>query len=595
MNFIFLREIFYSFDATNGHKSPHKPIAAAFTAPTQPPPASTSTCATMLSAEHYSLEHSAVKKLLDTRQREVTYMTDRLNSVGVQASVTAGFVITVLVGVGRIDAINEENEHYVLPVTVYLFWGSSAASIACCVHCILNALFCNIWGPGLALRGPEGSVSKAFFIMLQERHHIVGAFVGAIFFFVFQIICGFWILDVIPGEYSGYALFASIVLAIGLCVTTFFLNRMDKRMAWSHVADGKDGSGLDSFGTSGDTYRTESSRRHRNSSNRSDTRGTNLRIMDQAMKLTEGETPDDMLSQLLREQGGGDQAASAAAALNQTPKGAQKRKNKAHNRVDSNAEEADPSATAPSDAAHRKLNSHGSLRSMFHLNRTTPPKESEASQVVSEAEQASKATGEKTMENPLTTERTRAASKESPKKESKIKQMFHRHAKSSPQVELTEQPKSGVSGSGEEKRNENRVKKSSVYGPSLEVFKEPSRTQYMHRGYVEKRGKRFGHWKKTYMCLANTRVFFFHDEKKFVHFLQTPIGERHPPKSMSLKGYEVLVKTDSNGTHPTIVLSSISHSAVGNSQRNREIRVPDGDIAMRKWVVKLMAACLISH
>ena len=45
----------------------------------------------MLSAEHYSLEHSAVKKLLDTRQREVTYMTDRLNAVGIDGKGLARF------------------------------------------------------------------------------------------------------------------------------------------------------------------------------------------------------------------------------------------------------------------------------------------------------------------------------------------------------------------------------------------------------------------------------------------------------------------------------------------------------------------------
>ena len=34
----------------------------------------------MLSAEHYALEHRAVQALLDIRQREVAYMTERFNS-----------------------------------------------------------------------------------------------------------------------------------------------------------------------------------------------------------------------------------------------------------------------------------------------------------------------------------------------------------------------------------------------------------------------------------------------------------------------------------------------------------------------------------
>ena len=97
------------------------------------------------------------------------------------------------------------------------------------------------------------------------------------------------------------------------------------------------------------------------------------------------------------------------------------------------------------------------------------------------------------------------------------------------------------------------------------------------------------------MCLANTRIFFFRDEEDFVQFLRTPIADRDPPKSMSLRGYEILVKTPRQGTLPTIVLSSMHQGFVGDNGRDREIRVPEGHETMRQWVVKLMAACLISH
>ena len=44
------------------------------------------------------------------------------------------------------------------------------------VYCVINTTFLIIWGPGLALRGPEGSMKRAVEGMLQERQQVYQAF-----------------------------------------------------------------------------------------------------------------------------------------------------------------------------------------------------------------------------------------------------------------------------------------------------------------------------------------------------------------------------------------------------------------------------------
>ena len=90
------------------------------------------------------------------------------------------------------------------------FWASSALALACAMHCIINSTFAAVWGPGLSLRGPEGSVSKAYWGMTRERKHIMVSYVGALFFFVLQSIFAFHILDGITGA-SPSSIIATVV------------------------------------------------------------------------------------------------------------------------------------------------------------------------------------------------------------------------------------------------------------------------------------------------------------------------------------------------------------------------------------------------
>jgi hypothetical protein len=107
----------------------------------------------MLSAENVALENRAIRLMLQIREKELNYITNKYNAMGTQAALVGGFTVTTLTSI----TISEN-----IPFTVrWLFFAFSSISLSCSISCILNATFVTVWGPGLALRGPRGSMAKA--------------------------------------------------------------------------------------------------------------------------------------------------------------------------------------------------------------------------------------------------------------------------------------------------------------------------------------------------------------------------------------------------------------------------------------------------
>eukprot|EP00948_MAST-09A_sp_MAST-9A-sp1_P003721 g3721.t1 len=156
-------------------------------------------------------------------------MTDRLNAIGTQASLIGGFVVTALTAVTAQDP-------NVSPIARDLFWISSALALAASIHCILNATFLAIWGPGLALRGPDGSVSKAFHEMRNETRHIQISYTIAVSGFTVQAATTFFILDGTPG-WTIIAFVCCGIIGIYFALTAFAIFRIRNRF-FKHMKTG---------------------------------------------------------------------------------------------------------------------------------------------------------------------------------------------------------------------------------------------------------------------------------------------------------------------------------------------------------------------
>ena len=180
----------------------------------------------MLAAEHFALQSRLVQQLASVKQRELCavrtfprhcaaliadhpplrrdFMLTRYQNIGLQSALVGGFAIQTLV------SVNPSGPETADPVE-YMFFTIGLMTVLCNVHVITCTLFVGNWAPGLALRGPTGSLSRAFDATMGERKHITYAFICGLVMFVVQTVIAVWVEDGING-FSPHVSHASVSL-----------------------------------------------------------------------------------------------------------------------------------------------------------------------------------------------------------------------------------------------------------------------------------------------------------------------------------------------------------------------------------------------
>ena len=148
-------------------------------------------------------------------------MLTRYQSIGLQSALVGGFAIQTLV------SVNPSGPETADPVE-YMFFTIGLLTVLCNVHVITCTLFVGNWAPGLALRGPTGSLSRAFDATMGERKHITYSFIAGLVMFVVQTVIAVWVEDGINGFSPHVFISAFIAIAAG-ATTTYHLNRMKNR------------------------------------------------------------------------------------------------------------------------------------------------------------------------------------------------------------------------------------------------------------------------------------------------------------------------------------------------------------------------------
>ena len=108
----------------------------------------------MQRAEQELLLQNSNQEVLAIRQQELTYFSTFFNSFSLQAALLAGFVLNSLND-------NEYDRFAGHQLADYVYWIFSAVLFAAALHCILTTVYCTVYGAGLALRGPVGSMIRA--------------------------------------------------------------------------------------------------------------------------------------------------------------------------------------------------------------------------------------------------------------------------------------------------------------------------------------------------------------------------------------------------------------------------------------------------
>lgn len=111
--------------------------------------------------------------LLNIRQLELNYYLQLNLSLGTQAALVGGFVTQVFTQQPR----NNTMEKYYVDVWQDVAWITSSACVALCIHVIVCTMCMQVFGPGLALNGPVGSMARACVGMEIEQKQIIVSYI----------------------------------------------------------------------------------------------------------------------------------------------------------------------------------------------------------------------------------------------------------------------------------------------------------------------------------------------------------------------------------------------------------------------------------
>lgn len=142
----------------------------------------------MIAADRAELESRLKQLTLQIREKEVTVFTDNFAVLSTQAAFLCGLGFSGLTMVPRWQRKNAPS-----PAALLVFYSLASVSISFNILTMAISSWCMIFGPGLAIRGPDGSMSRAVAGMYQERKFALRFFWLGIFFIMLSGIALGWV------------------------------------------------------------------------------------------------------------------------------------------------------------------------------------------------------------------------------------------------------------------------------------------------------------------------------------------------------------------------------------------------------------------
>lgn len=131
----------------------------------------------MLFADKRALETNLQVSLLKIREKELQFYTQNCIAIGTQAALLSGFAYNGIIQVDIPEESSDVLKSFYLCVTTMAMGFELIA--------VLNSTLCSMLGPGLALRGPDGSMHRAVDgLMLEYRLTFVFFTLGLIMFHI---------------------------------------------------------------------------------------------------------------------------------------------------------------------------------------------------------------------------------------------------------------------------------------------------------------------------------------------------------------------------------------------------------------------------
>ena len=177
----------------------------------------------MIQAEQGSLLQSANNLLVKIRQSELEYFLEFFTRFGVQAALLAGFSISTYTNIlaEHMDAAR---------VTKMLYWITISMSMGFCIQIVISSMTISVYGGGLALRGPIGSLSKAVDGMKEEQTTILYFYVASVCCFALSTLSSFFlVMRTMP------AILTTIIFSIQVCAWYYYCLRIYNRFKYDPI------------------------------------------------------------------------------------------------------------------------------------------------------------------------------------------------------------------------------------------------------------------------------------------------------------------------------------------------------------------------
>lgn len=174
----------------------------------------------MLRVDQQAIVHNVNFDLIGIRNTEISYFNNFFTNFGTQCALIAGFLAASISQVPALDATC----HLFF---VYLYFFSTAIAFVAAMQVLICTVYISVYGQGLALRGPVGSMIKAVNGMVEEQKQILISFIVTIVFFSLSTIGTFFIMMNFEG-----AVVSSVVALVGLGFWYHYVVRIFNRFKW---------------------------------------------------------------------------------------------------------------------------------------------------------------------------------------------------------------------------------------------------------------------------------------------------------------------------------------------------------------------------
>lgn len=179
----------------------------------------------MNQANQKALIQTANMDLINIRFIELSYFSVFFSSFGTQCAVLNGLIT------GSLSQVpGQQNPTGCWYGWIVLYWISSAITLGASMHAIVCCLYLEVFGQGLGLRGPLGSMVRAVEGLVIEQQEILNTFLIAIFSFGFQCIGMYWIMM----DWKS-AIATTVITIVGIICWYRYALRLYNRFSWKAI------------------------------------------------------------------------------------------------------------------------------------------------------------------------------------------------------------------------------------------------------------------------------------------------------------------------------------------------------------------------